>query len=79
MVLSIQNAPQDEIDVMELTLDLVDKCSFLSGDYRDRPYVRKRLFQAEAAEFDEEIDGVRDSKKFHKITNLFPDINSKGI
>lgn len=72
MKFKIKNATQEDVDIMELALDLVDRCSFLAGDLPPNRRLEKRRALAEAHE--EEIDGVKNIlKKCLKIINYFLD------
>ncbi|KAL3071515.1 hypothetical protein niasHT_031879 [Heterodera trifolii] len=59
----VQNAGQEEVDVAELTLDLVDRCSFLVGGecYEKRSAKRALMERAAAVDDDEIWAGVSSS------------------
>uniref|UniRef100_A0A183BUK2 G-patch domain-containing protein n=1 Tax=Globodera pallida TaxID=36090 RepID=A0A183BUK2_GLOPA len=58
----VQTARQEDVDVAELTLDLVDRCSFLAGDYCDKRLMKRSLLTEETME--ELGEGVSIKRQF---------------
>uniref|UniRef100_A0A914I2I1 G-patch domain-containing protein n=1 Tax=Globodera rostochiensis TaxID=31243 RepID=A0A914I2I1_GLORO len=58
----VQAARQEDVDVAELTLDLVDRCSFLAGDYCDKRLMKRSMLEEHAVE--ELGEGVSIKRQF---------------
>jgi hypothetical protein len=64
---SCQSACQEDIEVMELALDLVDRCSFLAGDYCGRQLAKRAAAHQQEGE---DIDGVALIVTRHNLNGL---------